>query len=153
MRERLKRVVLKTTVRETVPGVRIPLPPPSTSVASLSAFLAFPLSPVSSRCGVRGFAAQICSDRKLISGQHPAWRGALGAFALQDCAIPPKFPMKPGAYALGTSGHPPVHENRRGCRSRRASTGNSSVCRNYSVSGGGRRSNNARPGRHWKSTA
>src|SRR5436309_16129981 len=28
MRERLKRVVLKTTVRETVPGVRIPLPPP-----------------------------------------------------------------------------------------------------------------------------
>jgi copper homeostasis protein len=31
MRERLKRVVLKTTVRETVPGVRIPLPPPSLS--------------------------------------------------------------------------------------------------------------------------
>ena len=30
MRERLKRVVLKTTVRETVPGVRIPLPPPLT---------------------------------------------------------------------------------------------------------------------------
>jgi hypothetical protein len=29
MRERLKRVVLKTTVRETVPGVRIPLPPPA----------------------------------------------------------------------------------------------------------------------------
>ena len=28
MREWLKRVVLKTTVRETVPGVRIPLPPP-----------------------------------------------------------------------------------------------------------------------------
>src|SRR5579872_5413285 len=28
MRERLKRVVLKTTVRGTVPGVRIPLPPP-----------------------------------------------------------------------------------------------------------------------------
>src|SRR5437879_5835520 len=28
MRERLKRVVLKTTVRETVPGVRIPLTPP-----------------------------------------------------------------------------------------------------------------------------
>ena len=30
MRERLKRVVLKTTVPETVPGVRIPLPPPAT---------------------------------------------------------------------------------------------------------------------------
>ena len=28
MAERLKAVVLKTTVRETVPGVRIPLPPP-----------------------------------------------------------------------------------------------------------------------------
>jgi hypothetical protein len=28
MRERLKRVVLKTTVPERVPGVRIPLPPP-----------------------------------------------------------------------------------------------------------------------------
>ena len=28
MREWLKRVVLKTTVPETVPGVRIPLPPP-----------------------------------------------------------------------------------------------------------------------------
>src|SRR5579863_10018880 len=28
MRERLKRAVLKTAVRETVPGVRIPLPPP-----------------------------------------------------------------------------------------------------------------------------
>ena len=32
MRERLKRVVLKTTVRETVPGVRIPLPPPLTQL-------------------------------------------------------------------------------------------------------------------------
>jgi hypothetical protein len=30
MRERLKRVVLKTTVPERVPGVRIPLPPPCT---------------------------------------------------------------------------------------------------------------------------
>ena len=28
MREWLKRAVLKTAVRETVPGVRIPLPPP-----------------------------------------------------------------------------------------------------------------------------
>ena len=34
MRERLKRVVLKTTVRETVPGVRIPLPPPETQAGS-----------------------------------------------------------------------------------------------------------------------
>ena len=29
MREWLKRAVLKTAVRETVPGVRIPVPPPS----------------------------------------------------------------------------------------------------------------------------
>jgi hypothetical protein len=29
MCERLKQAVLKTAVRETVPGVRIPLPPPS----------------------------------------------------------------------------------------------------------------------------
>src|SRR5271168_5229406 len=33
MRERLKRVVLKTTVPERVPGVRIPLPPPYTKSA------------------------------------------------------------------------------------------------------------------------
>jgi hypothetical protein len=33
MRERLKRAVLKTAVRETVPGVRIPLPPPLTQLA------------------------------------------------------------------------------------------------------------------------
>jgi hypothetical protein len=32
MREWLKRAVLKTAVRETVPGVRIPLPPPLTQL-------------------------------------------------------------------------------------------------------------------------
>jgi hypothetical protein len=32
MCERLKQAVLKTAVRETVPGVRIPLPPPLTSL-------------------------------------------------------------------------------------------------------------------------
>ena len=33
MCERLKQAVLKTAVRETVPGVRIPLPPPLTLLA------------------------------------------------------------------------------------------------------------------------
>ena len=36
MRERLKRAVLKTAVRETVPGVRIPLPPPHTRLTGKS---------------------------------------------------------------------------------------------------------------------
>ena len=36
MRERSKRAVLKTAVRETVPGVRIPLPPPSSLRSALS---------------------------------------------------------------------------------------------------------------------
>jgi hypothetical protein len=39
MRERLKRVVLKTTVRETVPGVRIPLPPPENLLSGLRHWL------------------------------------------------------------------------------------------------------------------
>src|SRR5579864_7730741 len=34
MREWLKRAVLKTAVRETVPGVQIPLPPPSIRTVS-----------------------------------------------------------------------------------------------------------------------
>ena len=38
MRERLKRVVLKTTVRGTVPGVRIPLPPPEARFLNHPAF-------------------------------------------------------------------------------------------------------------------
>ena len=36
MRERLKRAVLKTAVRETVPGVRIPLPPPLLLLGTMS---------------------------------------------------------------------------------------------------------------------
>jgi hypothetical protein len=37
MRERLKRAVLKTAVPETVPGVRIPLPPPLSQACRESA--------------------------------------------------------------------------------------------------------------------
>ena len=37
MREWLKRAVLKTAVRETVPGVRIPVPPPSSLAVCFSA--------------------------------------------------------------------------------------------------------------------
>jgi hypothetical protein len=36
MAERSMAVVLKTTVRETVPGVRIPLPPPTFALACLA---------------------------------------------------------------------------------------------------------------------
>ena len=39
MAERLKAAVLKTAVRGTVPGVRIPLPPPAFAPLRLAAFL------------------------------------------------------------------------------------------------------------------
>ncbi len=39
MAERLKAAVLKIAVRETVPGVRIPLPPPAFAPVRLTAFL------------------------------------------------------------------------------------------------------------------
>src|ERR1700742_4625305 len=41
MCERLKQAVLKTAVRETVPGVRIPLPPPC--VLQCRVFVIFPM--------------------------------------------------------------------------------------------------------------
>jgi hypothetical protein len=45
MRERLKRAVLKTAVRETVPGVRIPLPPPLSQLAENNLLVLLHASP------------------------------------------------------------------------------------------------------------
>ena len=87
MRERLKRAVLKTAVRETVPGVRIPLPPPLTRLAgkNLHNLLHNLLNPVSLLWSTRWRtvgALQRCGQ--LAHGRNCVYSGSFDVTRLRD---------------------------------------------------------------------